>query len=68
MPFTTEQAATISETLLATVEVFADTAPGLEDAEMLFGEVTEGEGPTVKMREVNIDGERFLIMAKRIGG
>lgn len=66
-PQSPESAGKISEALLETVESFLDTCPMLTGAEITFSEITPGEAETVRLMEVQIGDDRFLMVAKRIG-
>lgn len=66
--FIDAEAAKISEALLGTVENFADTCPDLEGHELAFETVRTGENTTVKLMEIAVGPDRFLLMVKRIGG
>lgn len=68
MSFTVEQAAEISENLLSAAEIFAPNWAAFDDHKLEFGEIVAGEQATVRMRECTIAGERFLMVAKRVGG
>lgn len=62
---TDAEAAHISERLLTTAQLFADTCPELEGKVMEFAEQQEGENPTVRTMKVTVDGEPFLMICKR---
>lgn len=67
-PQSPEGAGKISDAILATVENFLDTCPMLESADVTIWPITTGENPTVKMMEVDVEDEKFLIVVKRVGG
>ena len=69
MPMTLEQAIAVSKGLLHTMEAFFDTSStGAEAKSLAFDCHSEGEDPTVRMVRVIVDGEAFLVVAKRVGG
>lgn len=60
-----------SDTILDTIETFLDGAPALEEdsvEDLRFTEHLTGEAPTVRMMNVLIDGQTYLVVAKRVGG
>lgn len=60
-----------SDTILDTIETFLEGAPFLEEnsvEKLDFLSRAEGENTTVRMLTVNIDGDMYLVVAKRIGG
>lgn len=61
----------LSDIILDMVETFLDGAPALEEAgveTLAFGGRVTGEDETVRMMNVGIDGDLYLVVVKRVGG
>lgn len=59
----------VSDCVLDTIETFLETCPSLNTVEAMSfqGRVT-GENSTVRMMDVVLDGETYLVVVKRVGG
>lgn len=60
-----------SDTLLDVIETFLEGAPALEEAgveTLSFGGRVTGENETVRMMNVGIEGDTYLVVVKRVGG
>ncbi len=65
------QTSYFSDAILDVVETFLDGAPTLEEAgveTLAFGGRVTGENETVRMMNVGIDGDMYLVVVKRVGG
>jgi hypothetical protein len=54
-----------SDTILDTIESFLDTCPDL-NTKIEFSERTTGENETVRMQEVTIGDQRYLVVVKQL--
>ena len=57
-----------SDTILTVVELFLDTAPTLEGVDIKCQPQVTGEDEAVRMMTVTIDGDEYLVVAKKVGG
>lgn len=67
----TDRTTCYSDTLLDVIETFLDGAPALEEAgveTLSFGGRVTGENETVRMMNVGIEGDTYLVVVKRVGG
>lgn len=67
----TDRTTCYSDTLLDVLETFLDGAPALEEAgveTLSFGGRVTGENETVRMMNVGIEGDTYLVVVKRVGG
>lgn len=60
-----------SDLLLDVVEAMTDGAPELEEdgvEQVTFSQRVTGENSTVRMMNVTIDGDTYLVVVKKVGG
>ncbi len=57
-----------SDALLDTIEAFIDSCPECEGLNLEFEPRQTGENETVRMQHIIIDGEKYLVVVKRVGG
>lgn len=57
-----------SDTLLDTLEAFAETHPDFEGVHLDFQDRATGEDETVRMMQVDLNGEPYLVVVKKVGG
>ena len=57
----------VSDDILDVIETFIDTNPNLENKSITVGKRCTGETPTVRLLEIQVDNNKYLVMCKQVG-